>query len=102
MAATAIELMTLFGVKDSNTEQENLSHFISISNSQHGEDLRLLVRKYWDNASASDAALFMKGILTLMWANVKDIGEKIMLLLLADIATHFCHRSRREFNLNGS
>ena len=77
MAATAIELMTLFGVKDSNTEQENLSHFISVSNTQHGKDMRLFVRKYWDNASASDTTLLMNGILTLMWANIKDIGEKI-------------------------
>ena len=81
MAATAIELMAYFGVKDSNSERDNLSHFASVSNSQHGEDLRLLVRKYWDNGSASDATLLMNGILTLMWANVKDIGEKIILLL---------------------
>ena len=67
--------MALFGVKDSNTEEENLSHFASVSNSQHGENLRLLVRKYLDNSSASDTKLLMKGILTLMWATINDIGE---------------------------
>ena len=75
MATTAIELMALFGVKDSNTEQKNLSYFASVSNSQHGEDLRLLVGKYLDSSSASDTKLLMKGILTLMWANINDIGE---------------------------
>ena len=80
MAATAIQLMTFFGVKDSNTEQENLSYFISVSNTQHGEDLCLLVRKFWDNSSTSDATLLMTGILSLMWAKIKDIGENIILL----------------------
>ena len=75
VASTAIELMTLFGVKDSHTEQENLSLFASVSSSQHGQDMQQLVRKYLDGSSASDPILMMKGVLPFMWGTITDIGN---------------------------
>ena len=74
VATTAIELMALFGVKDSQTEQENLSHFASVFNSKQGEKLLLLVKNQYKD-KPSDTMLFMKAILFLMWGSIKD-GEK--------------------------
>ena len=81
MATTAIELMALSGVQDSQTEHENLSLFVSVSNEQQGQNLRLLVKNYCSH-QPSDTMLFMKGILTAMWANIKDIGKKKYLAVM--------------------